>query len=130
MARPLITDYFGTQAEVVTDITDVTATIDASNPCLVIPLQGLSTVGLSNVASAAYPDAWFAALIKRTHNFTKGDVDEDSMIEIAEPTMTLNTRKANTVISYDYRLTANEIYRVAGATLEFDPDRIQPDYAP
>jgi hypothetical protein len=130
MTVPVITDYFGSQAEVLTDITDITATIDASNPVLVIPFNGLASVGLNNVANAVHPDVWLSALIKRAYTFTKSDVDEDSMVEIADPTLTLNTRKGNTVVSSDYRLTVNQIFKLAGQTLEFDPDNIRPDYTP
>lgn len=127
---PNISDYFGSQAQVVDKLAHVTATISATNPCLVIPLAGLSSTGFTRVDSTIHPDAWLAALLKKAAAYTKSDADETSMIEIAEPQFLLNTRSLNTVLTWDYRLSVNQIYRTPGQSLEFDPDNIRPDYSP
>jgi hypothetical protein len=127
MAVPTITDYFGTEAEVVDDITDVVATISPTNPCLVIPLAGLASTGLSEVASTAYADSWMFALVKRVYEFTKSDTEEKSFIEIADPTLNLGTRDGKVMEVQDFRLSA---FKLRSQLLTFDPDHINPGYVP
>jgi hypothetical protein len=127
MAAPTIIDYFGTQAEVVDDITDIAAPISAANPCLVIPLAGLASTGLSEVASTVYPDSWMFALIKRVYEFTKADAEEKSFIEIADPTLNLGTRDGKVMEVQDFRLSA---FKPRSQILTFDPDHVNPGYVP
>jgi hypothetical protein len=127
MPAPTITSYFGTAAQVVTDLSSVTATISASNPALVIPFSGLNATGLTEVASMAYADPLALAILKLIHIFTKSDVDELTSIEILDPTLNLGTRGGKVVEVMDYRLSA---YRARSQVVDFDPDQLRPDYVP
>jgi hypothetical protein len=127
MPAPTITDYFGTEAEVVTDLLNVTTAVTAANPCLVIPLAGLASTGLADVASTPYPDSWMFALIKRVYEFTKADTEEKSFIEIADPTLNLGTRDGKVMEVQDFRLSA---FKQRSQVLTFDPDHINPGYVP
>jgi hypothetical protein len=127
MAAPTIADYFGSQAQVVTATSAITATISAANPCLVIPMAGLSTTGLSEVASTAYPDSWMFSLIKKVYAFTKSDTEEKSFIEVADPNLALGSRDGKVVEVQDYRLS---VFKLRSQILEFDPDQVNPGYVP
>jgi hypothetical protein len=127
MAAPVITDYFGTQAEVVTSLADVDATISPTNPCLVIPLAGLASTKFDDVASTAYPDSWMFALLSRVYAFTKADAEEKSFIEVADPTLNLGTRDGQVMEVQDFRLS---VFKKRSQVLVFDPDHVNPGYVP
>jgi hypothetical protein len=127
MAAPVITDYFGTQAEVVASLADVDATISATNPCLVIPLAGLASTNFNEVVATAYPDSWMFALLSRVYAFTKADTEEKSFIEVADPTLNLGTRDGQVMEVQDFRLS---VFKKRAQVLTFDPDHVNPGYVP
>ncbi len=127
MAAPTIADYFGTQAEVVTNLANVTATISAKNPCLVIPLAGLASTNFNEVVATVYPDSWMFALLSRVYAFTKADSEEKSFIEVADPTLNLGTRDGQVMEVQDFRLS---VFKRRSQLLVFDPDHINPGYVP
>jgi hypothetical protein len=127
MAAPVFTDYFGPGSQVVTDVADITATISATNPAIVIPMSALASTGLSVPASMSLPDPVFFALLKKVHVFSRADVDEKTFLEVSEPTLNLATRDGKFVEALDYRISA---YRNRSQTVDFDPDQLTTTYAP
>lgn len=100
MANPTISDYFGSQAEVLT--TEATLTPDSTDPILVIKLSDFDDVGLNTVENLDDPDKILAAIIKKAKVFTDADTAEDSGVEIANPTKSFTTRKNASVVAIAY----------------------------
>jgi hypothetical protein len=127
MAAPVLTDYFGTGSQVVTDVADITATISATNPALVIPMSALTSTGLSVAASMSLPDPVFFALFKKVYLFSRADVDEKTFVEVSEPSLNLATRDGKFMETLDYRISA---YRLRSQNIDFDPDQLTTTYVP
>jgi hypothetical protein len=127
MSAPVLTDYFGIGAQVVTDPMDITAALSPQNPALVIPMSALADTGLSVVASMSKPDPLFFAIFKKVFKFSRADIDEKTMIEISEPSLNLATRDNKYMETLDYRISA---YRLRSQNIDFDPDELDPAYVP
>jgi hypothetical protein len=127
MSAPSLTDYFGIGAQVVTDPLDITATLSATNPALVIPMSALADVGLSVALSMSLPDPVFFAIFKKVYRFSRADIDEKTFVEVSEPSLNLATRDGKFMETLDYRISA---YRLRSQNIDFDPDQLTATYVP
>jgi hypothetical protein len=100
VANPTIASYFGANAQLLTNDSQVNAT--AANPAIVIRFTDFNAEGLGNVASFEDPDRLLAAIIKKTQAWLSADNSEDPGTEVATPAKSFTTRNSVQVLSWLY----------------------------
>ena len=123
MPAPILSDFFGTNATVLTADATITATTAA--PALVIYFADLSDVGLDDTASATAAQAWFGAFLKKAEAFTTANTDEVPNITVSGPdeftSFTVLQRNSASKIERPYTVNTYEPY---GGADDFDPDNL------
>jgi hypothetical protein len=121
---PTIKQYFGTDSVVLTDILNYTGpAISAQNPVLVIPFSSFADMKMTNPASMEFADAIFYAFLDRVRLWTRADVEEASMVEAADPALSLSNRAGYIVEVLSYSVN---IFKARSQVIAFDPDDIRP----
>jgi hypothetical protein len=121
MATPTIQDIFGTKAQVVSDLLDVTETISATNPALVIPMNGLSASGLNQVASMSKSEKVLLALLITSTAWYRADNTEEPIAEASAVRESTQTRRGGSFRGYAYEYT---FFKPQPATPVVDPDLV------
>ncbi len=121
MAKPTITQLFGTGTTVISDPLDVPVTVSATNPALVIPFTALNAGLLNVVASMTDPEKVLVALMNIITAWYLSDNTEDPIIEATAVREATQTRRNQRMRSYSFELTA---YRPLPTSPTIDPDTL------
>jgi hypothetical protein len=120
MAKPTITQLFGTGAAVVSDPLDLTG-VTAANPALVIPFSALSAGNLDVLSSMQDPEKVITALMSMFTAWYLGDSTEDPLIEAAAVREATQSRRNQRMRSYAFELT---VFKPLPASPTIDPDTL------
>jgi hypothetical protein len=121
MAVPNLQDIFGTKAQIVTDITDVSEPISELNPAIVIPFNGLASSGLNQVASLSKAEKILLAILVIATGWYRADNTEEPIAEAAAVRESSQTRRGGRFLGYSYEFT---FFRPQPAEPVVDPDLI------
>jgi hypothetical protein len=117
----------GADIEVVTDTLDITATVSATAPALIIPMSALAPGGLDTVASMQQVEKVLLALHRQISTFTKAAANlNDSLMEVDSPTVGTTSRVNTANVQGSFRTLdyAVSFYKPDAITSEFDPDNL------
>jgi hypothetical protein len=120
MAKPTITQLFGTGAAVVDDPLTLNS-VTPANPALVIPFSALAAGNLDVLASMQDPEKVITALMSMFTAWYITDSTEDPLIEAAAIREATQTRRNQRMRSYSFELT---VFKPLPASPTIDPDTL------
>lgn len=119
MASPIISDFFGPGATVLTASGSVTAS--SSDPALVIKFSDFASLGWGTPSGATDPEKWITAIILKLRAYTAAATTEESNIVVQAPFLGLTTRNSVQKREYSYTL---QIYEPDTGAANPDPDNV------
>lgn len=120
MAAPTIADFFGANAQVLTDQATVSAS--ATDPCLVIRFSDLVGTGWDQPAGASDPEKWITAIVRMIDAFSTANTDDVPNVYTSDiPFQSLSQRNGTNKRIYAYTLN----FAVPdSASAHPDPDQV------
>ena len=121
MPAPNIPNFFGANAELLTDSATVTAT--TTSPVLVIKQSDFADQGWDafTVGDGIDPEKWVAAIVRKINAWSIANTDDVPNVVITAPILGLESRAETLKRRYSYSV---DIYQPDTGSTEPDPDLV------